>query len=468
MFRNARPGRVASWGRVRAVVLAVVAVLAVVPLSASSCVPGARSAAARPVDRAPHEVRTDPAALGDVTLVVWDQEVRGGQEKQITALNEAFHRRYPNITVRRVARSFADLRDTARLALTGDDPPDVLQVNNGRQDMGAFVRAGLLRPLTGEAAAYGWESRFPQQVLQLCRYPDAGDLLGEGRLHGLPQTGELVGIYYNRAILAELGLTPPRTWAEFDAALATAKRAGRLPIQFGNLDKSTGIHLLGLALHRFVRPEDETALATGRPGASWSTPATEAAARLLVEWVDRGYLPEGFAGVHSDDSWAAFGRGEGLFHVGGSWLVPDLSAAMGDNVGFMLPPSSDGTTGRPVVTGGTGLPFAVSARSRHPDAAAAYLDFITSPEAMTVLARTRNLPATPPKADRPADLLGTVITGWENVTSSGVLVPYLDYATNTAYETIGDSVERLLAKAIPVPMFLEALQADRDADRGGR
>ncbi|MFB9432614.1 ABC transporter substrate-binding protein [Streptoalloteichus tenebrarius] len=444
--------------------------MATVLLSVSACVPGARSAAARPADRAPQEVRTDLSALGQVTLVVWDQEVRGGQEKQITALNAAFQRRHPNIRVHRVARAFADLRDTSRLALTGEEPPDVLQVNNGRQDLGAFVRAGLLRPLTGEAAAYGWERRFPEQVLRLARYPDAGDQIGEGRLYGLPQTGELVGLFYNRTMLAELGLRPPRTWSEFDAALEAARRAGRLPIQFGNLDKMPGIHLLGFALHRFATPEDETALATGRPEASWSTPAAGAAARLLAEWVDRGYLTPGFAGVHPDDAWAAFGRGEGLFHVGGSWLVPELQAAMGDNVGFLLPPARDegGAPARPVVTGGPGLPFAVSARTRHPDAAAAYLDFVTSPEAMAVLADTRILPAMPPSANRPADLFGDAVTAWETTAKSGVLVPYLDYATPTAYETIGDAVERLLAKATSVQAFLETLQADRDNDRGGR
>src|ERR1700754_323631 len=67
------------------------------------------------------DVATDPSELGDVTLTVWDQEVREGQTEQIEALNAAFQEAYPNITIERVSRSTDDLRTTLRLALSGDD-----------------------------------------------------------------------------------------------------------------------------------------------------------------------------------------------------------------------------------------------------------------------------------------------------------------------------------------------------------
>ncbi|HET7414212.1 MAG TPA: extracellular solute-binding protein, partial [Arthrobacter sp.] len=87
------------------------------------------------------QVSTDIASLGDITLSVWDQEVRGGQNKQITQLNAAFEQKYPNVTIDRNSQSFDDLGTTLRLALTGEDAPDVVQANNGRSDMGAFVKA---------------------------------------------------------------------------------------------------------------------------------------------------------------------------------------------------------------------------------------------------------------------------------------------------------------------------------------
>ena len=41
--------------------------------------------------------KPDVAAAGDVTLTVWDQEVRGGQAAQIKRLNEQFRQKYPNV-----------------------------------------------------------------------------------------------------------------------------------------------------------------------------------------------------------------------------------------------------------------------------------------------------------------------------------------------------------------------------------
>ena len=63
------------------------------------------------------EEATDPAELGDVTLVVWDQEVRGGQAEAIKKLNQQFQQKYPNITLKRTAKSFTDLQATLKLQL---------------------------------------------------------------------------------------------------------------------------------------------------------------------------------------------------------------------------------------------------------------------------------------------------------------------------------------------------------------
>jgi len=432
-------------------------------LALSACTPG--STADAPDERSAGEVTTDVAKLGEVTLTVWDQEVRGGQEKQISALNAEFERRYPNITIDRVSRSFDDLRDTVKNGLSGADGPDVTQVNNGRQDMGAFVKAGLLQPLDGYAEAYDWTGRFPDSVRGLASYPETGDSLGDGKLYGLPQTGELVGVYYNKGKLTQLGIQPPKTWAEFDAALATTKTAGELPIQFGNLDKSGGPYLLALNMHRSGKPKDEAALATGRAAATWLADPWRDAAGKLVGWVDNGYLTPGFAGLSGDDAWANFAKGQGVFLVSGTWLVPDLSAAMGDQVGFLLPPATDGAVS---VTGGTGLPWAISGKSEHPDAAAAYIDFITSLKAMKVLADNGNLPVLDADKQQVTGLASEVFAAWQQASNSPGLVPYLDYATPDAYDVISGAVEQLLGKRTGVEDCLGTLQEDLDANRGGR
>lgn len=428
-------------------------------LALASCAPGSSPNPSPPVtpDAA---VRTDAADLGNVTLVVWDQEVRGGQAAQMAQLNKDFHARYPNIEIRRVSRSFDDLKTTLRLALSGNEPPDVVQANNGRSDMGEFVRAGQLLPLDAYAAAYRWDSRYPESVRQYSSYSPDGRTFGKGSLYGLPQVGEVVGIFYNVKKLTALGLRPPKRWSDLENAMATAKAKGEVPMIFGNLDKWPAIHLFGTVQGRTNSRDAIRTLAFGRKGASWKTPENLEAAQTLVRWVDKGYVEPGFNGMGYDPAWQSFGKGKGVFLIGGTWLQADLAQAMGSDVRFMAPPPAN-VGDKPAATGGTGLPFAITARSKHADAAAAYLDFITSKQAMNVLTSTGNLPV----ADTSSQSVGgglqkDVFTAFGAIVEADGLLPYLDYATPTMYDTITASLQDLLAKRKTPDQFLDSLQKD--------
>jgi raffinose/stachyose/melibiose transport system substrate-binding protein len=420
-------------------------------LMASACTPGSDNPGG--AASAPSTVKTDAASLGQVQLTVWDQEVRGGQAAQMAELVKQFQAKYPNIKINRVSRSFDDLKTTLRLALSGNTPPDVVQANNGRSDMGEFVKAGQLVSLDEWSKAYNWGSRYPGSVLQYSRYSADGKTFGEGNLYGLPQVGEVVGLYYNKDKLTKLGVQPPKTWAEFEDALAKAKAAGEVPMQFGNLDKWPGIHVFGTVQGRFVPSDQITTLAFGRSGASWNTPENTKAAETLVSWVDKGYFNQGFNGQGYDPAWQDFGKGNGVFLVAGTWLQADLQKALGDKVGFMLPPG-EAADAKPVVTGGTGLPFAITNKAKNPDAAAAYINFITSPDAMKVLTSTGNLPIADTSAQQaPAGLASDIFGSFGTAVSKEALVPYLDYATPTMYDTIGAALQDLLAKKATPEQF---------------
>lgn len=55
-------------------------------LLTAACTPGSDSPGE--AASAPSSVKTDAASLGNVTLTVWDQEVRGGQAAQMAELNK--------------------------------------------------------------------------------------------------------------------------------------------------------------------------------------------------------------------------------------------------------------------------------------------------------------------------------------------------------------------------------------------
>lgn len=441
----------------------LVALTAGAGLALSACAPGGSGSGSGDggsTAPAPSAVKTDAAAMGDVTLTVWDQEVRGGQAKQIETLNAAFQKAYPNIKIKRVSRSFDDLVKTLRLALSGADAPDVVEANNTRSQMGEFVKAGQLVNLDPYAAAYGWDKRYPQSVRNVASYSPDGKTFGSGSLFGMPQVGEVVGIFSNAAKLKTLGINPPKTWAEFDAALATAKAKGEVPLVLGNLEKWPAGHVFGVVQGRYVKADDIRKLGFGQSGGNWVTPENTKAAQTLVDWVDNGYFSPGFNGLDYDPAWQGFTKGKGVFLIAGSWLQADLSSAMKTDVTFSLPPAPE-AGGTPVTTGGTGLPFAITQKAKNKDAAAAYINFLTSPDAMKVLAENGNLPVVETAEQKAPDALGTdIFEAFGAVSKDDGLVPYLDWATPTMGDTLGATLQDLLAKKVTPQQAVEALQKD--------
>jgi raffinose/stachyose/melibiose transport system substrate-binding protein len=399
--------------------------------------------------------KIDVSKAGDVTLTVWDQEVRGGQRRQIEQLNDAFHARYPNVTIKRVAKSFTDLNTTLKLAVSGDKAPDVVQANQGRPTMGALVKGALLRPLDAYAAAYGWADRYPPVLLDLNRFSTDGRTFGAGKLFGVSQMGEIVGVYYNRAKVSE----PPATFEAFEQALAAAKRRGEVPISFGNLDKWPGIHEFQSVQNAYASPDQVRDFVFAREGASFDTPENREAAGKLAEWAKAGYFTKNFNGVGYDPAWQQFSKGAGPFLIAGTWLLRDLSDAMGDRLGFMLvPPRAEGDPARSL--GGESLPFAITEKSENPDVAAAYIDFLTDANAARVLVETGNLPAMPTNA-KPSNAAGEqVFEAWRTLGEGDGLVPYLDYATPSFYDDITAGVQRLLAGRQAPGEFAQSLQGD--------
>jgi len=426
----------------------------------AACAPGPSSNSSADSTKSAGPVSTDPAKAGKVTLTEWDQNTDPGTNASSEQLNKAFMKKYPNVTIKRVSRSFSDLKTTLKLALSSSNPPDVVQANQGYPDMGAFVKAGLLQPVDSYAKAYGWDTAFPSQLLDLNRFTSDGKTWKTGNLYGVSQTGEIVGIYYNKAKLKSLGLSAPTTLATFETALAKAKSAGVQPISYGDADKSPGIHLFGIIQAATAGKQEVRKLVFNEGGAKWTDPGSLKAATTLRSWADKGYLGSGFNGQSKDQAAAAFAAGKSLFLVEGTWQAAVLAPKMKANVGFTaLSPAA----GQPPLTqGGEGLAWSVTSKSKHPDVAAAYINFLVDSNGMKASADNGNLPALPPAGHRPAagTLDAAILDEWKAVSEKDGLLPYLDYTTPTFYNTLTAAVQELTAGQLSPKAFGDQLQSD--------
>jgi raffinose/stachyose/melibiose transport system substrate-binding protein len=420
--------------------------------------PGAKDAAVKQsaTPAATVAAKPDISKVGDVTLTVWDQEVRGGQRKQIEELNKQFMAKYPNVKIERTAKSFEDLLKTVKLAVGGSDAPDVVEANQGRPIMGELVKAKLIRPITDYAKVYGWEDRYSPLLLDLNKFSADGKEFGSGDLYGLSQMGEIVGVYYNKDKVA----TPPTTLDEFEASLQEAKGAGETPIMFGNLEKWPGIHNFESVLGQTADKQAIRDFVFAKDGANFDNPQFTDAATKITDWVKQGYFNKNFNGTDYDPAYQQFAKGKSRYLIAGTWVTADLADLMGaDKVGFMLMPGKDPAA--PVSLGGESLPFTITSAAKNPDVAAAYIDFLTDANAGKVLTDTSNLPAMKgAPAPSAGGVTADVATAWTKLNDADGVIPYLDYTTPTFYDDISGAIQELLAGKQDPAAFTKGVQAD--------
>jgi raffinose/stachyose/melibiose transport system substrate-binding protein len=275
--------------------------------------------------------------------------------------------------------------------------------------------------------------------------------------------GEIVGVYYNKQILADLGLEVPTTLDEFEQDLAAAQQAGEIPIQFGNNDAFPGIHEYAVIQDRMASVQDLSDFIFGSQGAqgSFDTPGNLQAATTLLDWAKAGYFTPGFGGGNYQSAVNDFADGQGLFMITGNWIVENLGADSTDFGFFVMPPAEAGQP--PVSTGGAGFPLSIAASSKNPDAAAAYIDWMTSDHASELLLQTGQIPlhaGASTTGVQPGTVLADVVMAASDVTESDGVVPYEDWATPTFYDTLTSAIQELMAERITPEEFVSKVQSD--------
>src|SRR5699024_4113511 len=259
-----------------------------------------------------------------------------------------------------------------------------------------------------------------------------------------------------------LGLEPPTSWDEVFSLVEAAAEAGEQPIMLGNLDQWPALHVFGPLQAHFVDAETIVTLGMGNAGADWTSDDNLAALTQLADWGSSGVLGDSPNGLAYDDAWPLYTEGKGVLLIGGSWLGPDMEAVMGEDLRFMAPPpGADGTV---ATTGGTGIPFSIPSAAENPAAAAAFIDFITSDDAMAMIAENGGMPV-----NRTAELAPDsgvnkdIYEAFDAVSTEGTLLPYLDYATPSFADTAGATLQELIGGQTDPAGAAEALQEDYGA-----
>jgi raffinose/stachyose/melibiose transport system substrate-binding protein len=311
----------------------------------------------------------------------------------------------------------------------------------------------------------------PKNVSSVSSWTPDGKQFGTGSLFGFTAQGELIGVYYNKAKLQQLGLTVPTTLAEFEQALAAAKHSGEIPIQYGDLDKWPGAHTWAAVQERYVPESWMTDFIFGLKYAQtrFDTPENLQAATKLQEWVKNGYFAPDFLAVGYDDSIAYFEKGRGVFLISGNWVVANLGADTTDFGFFALPPVQVGDV--PVSTGAAGFPLSIPSKSENPDVAAAYIDWMTNDDAAQMLVQTGQIPLSTtftPTGITQGTLLQQMLSTAKTLNQKNGLVPYEDWATPDFYNTLTGGVQDLMGLRVTPQEFAQTVQTDYEDFQSSR
>ena len=393
-------------------------------------------------------------------------EGSGGPRDALKALSKSFEAKYPNVTVDITFRDFTAWTKQAKLVASSDDPPDVFGGNQGFQLDGELVKAGLILPLTEYSKAYGWEDSYSPETLQQFEWTDDGGTFGEGTLWGVAQTGQSVGVFTNKKKLADAGVDPTtlKTFDDFDAALA--KLRSSLPadepvVALGNKDQYAALHLWGGIQGAYQPAQEVRDWIFQHDGATFDTEGNVTALKKLKEWADKGYFgkPDQYNSRNDSDAAVAFGKGEGAMMIGGNWNAATARDGLGDDAGFFnMPP---GESGDAVAIGSTSFPMHISAKTKQPDLAAAYLDWITGPSAGEELVKTQQVPAVTDGTAEMTDPLGQEVkAGWDQLVESGGLTLFPDWSSPTMLQTIGQGFQEMLVGRTSPEDLAKSIQAD--------
>ncbi|MDO4275506.1 MAG: extracellular solute-binding protein [Eubacteriales bacterium] len=307
--------------------------------------------------------------------------------------------------------------------------------------------------LTEMAAAVDYESHIMPIIL------DQAKAWGDGKLLVMPYQPYTTGVWYNKDLWEQAGLTDedvPETW---DALLAACKKVkeGDSGLNAMTCDSNFVNLLYGFQLARYVGQDKVMDIINN---ADWvNVPEAKQAAEDIQTLFSEGYMSE-YAPANGTDGQSEVGYGESIMVLQASWVPNEIIQTTGTEVnwGFFPWPTVeggvDGTEGSMVGAQG----FGIVAKSEMQQEAFDFAHSICTGEYDLKMAESVNsIPADTDNTEWPAAIQGAE-PFFKNVSKAYMWA--VGFQTNTDYMEIIQEHLIKLAKVEETPdEFVEALSA---------
>jgi raffinose/stachyose/melibiose transport system substrate-binding protein len=381
-----------------------------------------------------------------------------GENAILTPLMKMLKAQFPHLKVSNTSMTLSAQNDKLPLSLaSASSSPDLTQTNEGLENQGRLVEDNEIMPLNSYDKIYHWRSRVGQLPLAFNSWPSDKSMFGSGNIYAVPETGTVVGVFYNKKILASIGAKPPTDWNSFVAGLAAAAKAGVTPIAYagGQPTAFQPTHVLWMLINHYV-PAAQSLAFVSHHGSNPAVdrPGDIQAASTLAAWTKAGYFPKGFQGLSDDDALNMFDKGKAAYFIEGNWYTSSVAGSLHNNAGFWAPP---------VVTGGPGEGWSIPTHSSNPNVAAAIINDVLRPKLQNALLKAGDIPVVAPSAKALAaapPMLRTADAIWDARVKSNQLVPYMDWAYPDFLNQAMAGVAELQAGKTTPSALMASLQSD--------
>lgn len=403
----------------------LIAALVAVPLALTAC-SGGESA----------EKSGDDAG----SLTIWHYESDASAMGQAWAeAIKIFKAENPGVEVKVENQTFEAIQKNAKIVLTGDDVPDVMEYNKGNATAGQLAAQGLLHPLTEDATELGWSDKLASSLQTTAKYNDQG-LMGSGEWYGVPNYGEYVSVFYNKDMFAEQGLEVPTTLEEFEKVMDAFVEAGITPLAEAGAEYPLGQLWYNLVLanadRQFVNDYQ-----LFENDVDFQGPAMTAGTEKLAKWIDAGYVADDIAGLTAEDMGTAFISGKYPMMVSGSWwfgrLVEEIQYDWGQ---FLFP-------GNTLHTGSSGNIWVVPENAKNKDLAVKFIDITLRPEVQDILGEKGGLPVAGDPAAITDEKTQEFTKAFADINAQDGLAFYPDWPVAGYYDQIVSALQSLANKS---------------------
>ncbi|MFC7376767.1 MULTISPECIES: ABC transporter substrate-binding protein [unclassified Brachybacterium] len=375
---------------------------------------------------------------GDGTsLVIWHYENEDSAMGQAWArAQEIFEEKHPEVTVTVEKQTFEQLQKNAKIVLTGNDVPDLMEYNKGNSTAGQLASQGLLEPLTEVADENGWGDKLSESLQATSRYDESG-LMGSGDWFGLPNYGEYVYVFYNKRMFDEAGVSVPTTLEEFEEVLQTFVDQGTVPLAEAGAEYPAGQLWYQLVLAHGDRSfVDAYQLFDGE--VDFAGDPIMAGAQRFADWVEKGYISADSAGLTAEDMGTAFISGTYPIMFSGSWWFGRLVAEMSDDWGQFLFPGTD------LTIGSSGNLWVVPTNAANKDLAYEFMEITMTQEVQDLLGQKGGLPVAGDTSTIEDEKTKEMTENFTEVIDADGLAFYPDWPVAGFYDQVVSAMQSLI------------------------